>query len=104
MEMMRLVPKGSCPRCGHRQFIIKEIQSNLYLTGRDGEIIDSKEEKYVAVGKCTNCGREYDMAPGYNTFIPLTPIRKFLYEYSTPELVEAQPRDMEYIPNPFWKK
>ena len=61
MEMLRLVPKGSCPRCGHRQFIIKEIQSNLYLTGRDGEIIDSKEEKYVAVGKCTNCGKEYDM-------------------------------------------
>jgi hypothetical protein len=79
------------------------MQSNLFLTGRDGEIVDSKEEKYVAVGKCLSCGREYEMAPGYNTFVPLTPIRKFLYEYSSPELIEAQPKDMDYLPNPFLK-
>ena len=104
MEMIRLLPKGCCPKCGHRRFIVKEILSNLYLTGRDGEIVDSKEEKYIAAGKCLNCGKEYDMAPGYNTFVPLTPIRKLLYEYSTPELVEAIPRDMGYLlPNPFLK-
>ena len=100
MEMIRVLPKGSCPKCGHRQFLVKEISSNLYLTGNDGEIINGREEKYIAVGKCLNCEKEYDMAPGYNCFVPLTPIRKFLYEYSTPELINPVPEDMKALPNP----
>ena len=103
MEMLRILPKGSCPKCGHRQFLVKEIQSNLYLTGRDGEIIDSKEEKYIAIGKCLNCGKEYEMAPTAYAFIPLTPLRKFLHEYSSPELIDIKPDDMGYLPSPFIK-
>lgn len=102
MEMIRVLPKGCCPKCGHRQFIVKEISSNLYLTGRNGEIIDSKEEKYIAVGKCLNCGKEYEMAPSYDSFIPLTPIRKVLFDYELEEIEKDNPNNnLESIPNPF---
>ena len=98
MQMIRLLPKGSCPKCGHRQFLVKEIQSNLYLTGIDGDVIDSKEEKYVAVGKCLNCGKEYNMLSGRDSFIPMTPLRELLYYYPGKSLKEPEE---EYIDNPF---
>ena len=98
LQMIRLLPEGSCPKCGHRQFLVKEIQSNLYLTNSDGEIIDGKEENYVAVGKCLNCGKEYKMLPGVYRFIPMTPLRELLYEYS--EDAVEEPKKI-YISNPF---
>ena len=42
-QMMRLIPMGSCPKCQHKQFVVYDNQSMLFLTNRDGEIIDSKD-------------------------------------------------------------
>ena len=50
MLMYRVVPEGSCPRCGHKQFLVREFQSHLYLTNRDGEVIDAKDEGGFCVG------------------------------------------------------
>lgn len=58
-----------------------ESSSNVYLTDRDGEITDSKEIHYKAIGKCVNCYKEYEMMQTSYGFVPLTPLRKLLYEY-----------------------
>lgn len=81
-EMCRLVPQGACPICGHKQFIVHEITTDLYLTNQDGAAIDHKELNYIALGKCINCGKEFEMMPTSIGFIPLTRLRKILYEYS----------------------
>lgn len=93
MNMIRLIPDGSCPKCSHRQFIVREFIANTYLTGIDGEIIDGNEDKHTMVGICLNCGKQYPMASTYNGFIPLTPIRKLLREYAE-EVVYVIPDDM----------
>ena len=102
-EIMTVLPEGSCPTCGHRQFIVKEIQSNLYLTSNFGEIIASKEEGYACVGKCLVCGKEYSMYSGPHKFIPLTPMRKILYDYSK-EYLDAQEPKEAYMTNPMFKE
>lgn len=81
-EMCRIIPQGSCPICGHKQFIINEGIINLYLTDQDGSVIDYKEEDYKAIGKCINCGKKFEMMPTSTGFIPLTHLRKIIYEYS----------------------
>lgn len=81
-EMCTIIPAGSCPRCGHSQFVVYEASANIYLTNRDGEIIDHKEMTNKATGICCNCGKEFDMIIGHEKFIPATPLRKLLYEYS----------------------
>ena len=100
MQMVYMLPKGSCPRCAHRQFIVKEFTGNIYLTGRDGEVIDSKESSYVAIGKCLNCNAEYEMYPGIDSFVPLTPLRKILLEYDR-SVLSKKLDDEKPIPNPF---
>ena len=80
--MVDVLPNGCCPSCGHMKFVVSEIQHNIFLTNRDGEIIDSKEMSYNATGQCVNCGKVYDMEPTYNGFIPMTPLRKLLYEHT----------------------
>ena len=47
-EMVTIIPLGSCPKCGHRQFVVSEHQINEYLTNGDGEIIDSLDVEYDA--------------------------------------------------------
>ena len=81
-EMCRLVPQGACPTCGHKQFVVYENTTDLYLTNQDGEAIDHTEVRYIAFGKCLNCGKEFEMMPTSIGFIPLTGLRKILYEYS----------------------
>ena len=93
MLMYRIVPEGSCPRCGHKQFLVREFQSHLYLTNRDGEVIDAKDEGGFCVGKCLNCKREYEMFQRQHSFIPLTPLRKLMYEYQPENLPKNEYND-----------
>ena len=82
MELMyKTLPKGSCPKCGHSEFVVSELVSSIYLTNRDGEIVDSAEDYYDCKGKCCNCGAEYDMFATAYSFIPATPLRKLLNDY-----------------------
>lgn len=94
-EMCTNIPKGSCPNCGHKQFIVYEQQQNAFITNQDGDIIDSKELSHTAVGKCIRCGQVFDMFSALNRFIPLTELRKILYDYS-PYLENEN----KYIKNP----
>ena len=81
-EMCTIIPQGSCPICGHKQFIVHEIDTNIYLTDQDGAILDHKELSYKAIGICTNCKAQFEMMPTSIGFIPLTKLRKIIYEYS----------------------
>ena len=103
-EMYTLIPDEACPTCGHSRFIIKDSESNLYLTDNFGNIIDSKEEYHICVGKCLNCGKEYSMLPTKNKFIPLTNLRKYLYEYSNTVLEHDTMYTEEVLPNPLLKE
>lgn len=96
-EMISIIPIGSCPKCGHKQFLVIETQQDAYLTNRDGEIIDHKELYNHAVGICANCASEYDMIPTSYGFIPATELRKILYKY-TVHYVEDEP--IKCIDNP----
>ena len=103
-EMFTILPEYSCPKCGHSRFIIKDYESNLYLTDNFGTIVDSKEEYHICVGKCLNCGKEYTMFPAKDNFIPLTDLRKHLYEYSKTALEHDAIYKEEILPNPFLKE
>lgn len=92
IEMVTNVPQGSCPSCGHKQFIVSEIQSNNYLTDRDGYIIDHNESMYSCVGMCLNCKKTFEMLALPHKFIPMTRLRKILYEN---EIIEEK-----FIENP----
>lgn len=80
--MCDIIPAGSCPICSGKQFIVHEFSSNLYLLDYDGKVIDHNEIIYNAVGKCLNCGHQFEMMPTMEGFIPLTKLRKIFYEYS----------------------
>lgn len=98
------LPKGACPKCNKKQFVVNERTSTYYLTNADGEIIDSKEDTHICVGQCVNCGKVYEMFPTREGFIPITPLRKFIYEYSK-EYIEAHDEDMApKIDNPMIKE
>lgn len=96
-EMVNIVPKGSCPNCGHSQFVVSELQINEYLTNRDGEIIDSLDIEYDAEGYCMNCKERFKMYPTREGFIPLTRLRAILL-HSTHMLDSLD--EPTYIPNP----
>jgi DNA-directed RNA polymerase subunit RPC12/RpoP len=81
-EMCHIIPRGACPTCGHKQFVVVESEINAYLTGLDGEVVSDKELGYSAKGKCCRCGKVYDMIPTSTGFIPATKLRKLLFEYS----------------------
>ena len=44
--------KGSCPVCGHKNFLISSIIHNVYLTDSFNNIIDTKELTEDVVGVC----------------------------------------------------
>lgn len=100
-EMVYLIPKGSCPNCTHKQFVVYERNENLYLTNNDGEVIDNAEISNYAIGKCLRCGKEYDMMSYSTRFIPLTALRKILFDYS-PHKIEEE--NIKIIPNPMEKR
>jgi len=90
-EMCRMVPIGSCPICGHKQFIVNEIQTTNYLTNMDGEVIAYKIMNHDALGICNNCNAIFRMMPTAYGFIPLTKLRSILYgeEYFEQHLSDA---------------
>lgn len=81
-EMCTLLPQGSCPNCGHIQFIVYESIDTMYLTNRDGEIIDAKEVRSNISGMCIKCNKVYKMFPTREGFIPLTKLREIVLDYS----------------------
>ena len=81
-NMVNIIPLGACPKCGHKQFVVSELQINEYLTNPDGEIIDSLDVDYDAEGYCMNCGAQFKMYPTKEGFIPLTRLRKIMLDYT----------------------
>lgn len=100
--VIRTIPIGACPCCGHEQFIVSEIVKTEYLTNRDGEIIDASEANYNAVGFCLNCNRTYPMKPIYNGFMPMTPLRQFMVKHH--EYYPKKNNEYENISNPIDKE
>lgn len=97
--MVHSIPKGSCPNCGNRQFVVYERNENLYLTNMDGEIIDNAELSNYAIGKCLKCGKEYEMLSNTTQFIPLTKLRKLIFDYTS----NIEVNEEKYISNPMEK-
>lgn len=79
-NMVSLIPLSRCPNCGHGEFLVFEMNLNQYLTNRDGEVKDIIDEEHTIQGKCITCGKVYDMMVNINGFIPLTKLRKILYD------------------------
>lgn len=98
-ELCYIIPKGSCPTCGHKQFIVYHRTEILSLTDMEGQIIDSQNISDYAIGKCINCGKEYDMIILNETYIPATPLRKLLYEYDPHTFYDENIIESN-IPNP----
>jgi len=104
LDHIKILPRMACPYCGNVKWVILEMSANTYYTNRDGKVAKSIENYHKARGKCLTCGREYDMYPAYDTFIPLTPIRKLLLEFQPEELNKTNNQDFTYIENPMEKK
>lgn len=98
-EMVNIIPLGSCPKCGHKQFVVSELQINEYLTNQDGEIISSLDVDYNAAGMCCNCKSIFKMYPTRDGFIPLTRLREILFDY-TPHMLIVEKEELNNIPNP----
>ena len=104
MKLFHNIDQHGCPRCGHKNFLIKQLSSTIYITDHDGNVCDSKDEKVVTVGKCLECGKEFDAYPAFDSFIPLTSIRKHMIEYSATVLDKTNNMDETYIENPMTKR
>lgn len=102
-EMVNIVPLGSCPKCGHKQFVVLEHQINKYLTNPDGEVIDSADIEYTASGMCLNCNTVFKMYPTRDGFIPLTKLREIMFDY-TPHTQIVKEQTVIDIPNPMEAK
>lgn len=98
-EMVHIVPLGSCPKCGHRQFIVSEHVYTEYLTNPDGEVVDSDIIDWDAEGMCCNCKTIFEMYPTRDGFIPLTRLRKIMLEY-TPHTKVLSYEEYMALPNP----
>ena len=77
---IKRIDMGECPYCKSKQFFVSEIVKTNYLLNRDGVVIDSEESVYDAVGICIKCGKQYQMKPVFDGFVPLTPLRKYMEE------------------------
>ena len=100
-EMVNVIPLGSCPKCGHKQFAVSECQIGQYLTNADGEIIDSFDIDYSAECICINCKSVFKMYSTKEGFIPLTRLREIMFNY-TPHfnIVSMQNKILDNITNP----
>lgn len=96
-EMVKIIPYGACPNCGGKQFIVKEIQMNKYLTNQDGDILDHREDYYSAAGMCYTCNTVYNMIPTKTGYIPMTKLRSILLDYS--DIYNTFPKE-KFIKNP----
>lgn len=101
-NMVNILPMGACPKCAHKQFIVIESVCTGYLTNEDGSIIDANEYNYMAVGRCCNCNTTFDMMPTSYGFIPMTNLRKIIYDYVPHSLNERSSIKLEN--NPMYNK
>lgn len=101
-EMVKTIPLGTCPKCGHKQFVVVENEINTYLTNIDGEIIDQKTIDNKAIGMCCNCKTKFAMIPTKIGFIPATKLRCLLLEYTPHSSLLND--DEVYIDNPMEAK
>ena len=75
------IPNGSCPICGHKQFVVSDISHNLYLTNRDGEIVDYNEYRRNIRGFCVNCHNVIKMRSTSYGYIPTNALSEFMEVY-----------------------
>ena len=87
----------SCPSCGHSSFIVDELQRNLFLTDNYGEIKDSKELIYKAIGMCTNCKKVFKMIRTPDKF---NPVSELMYTIINNTDVIIEDECDYYIDNP----
>ena len=87
-EMCEVDNITSCPRCKNSEFIIYEGEENLYHENKYGKIDGIENMSYACKGLCMNCKTIYDMQSTNTGFIPLTPIRKLLFENTEDNIVE----------------
>ena len=102
LDHVKVLPRMACPHCGNVRWIVMEMDANTYYTDKYGKIDKTIENYHKYKGKCLTCGREYDMYPAYDTFIPLTDIRKRYLQYID-ELDKTNNQDFQYIENPMEK-
>lgn len=95
-EICKLISPKACPKCGRKEFLIYENTEELYLTNRAGEIIDHNGMSYSCKGVCLNCKSTYDMLSVTNGYIPLTKLRKLLYNYP----IDDKDHDVKVLDNP----
>lgn len=99
-EMVNIVPLGSCPKCGHKQFVVSEYYAVEYLTNPDGEIIDSNDTYHDAKGMCVNCNSEFTMYPTREGFIPVTKLRAIMLDYTPHAFIYKHKEEDMNISNP----
>ena len=100
ITVINKIPYKACPHCGKMEFIVSEIQNNIYLTNRDGEIETANESDYNAEGICLNCNEIYKMTAVHDGFIPMTPLRLFMQRHLE---VKHEDEDVITIVNPMYK-
>ena len=75
-ELCRTLPYGSCPICGHVEFIILETNTMAYLTDKDGNLDPGDQVYYDCKGKCINCNAEFERMEIYESkVLPMSKIR-----------------------------
>lgn len=89
--IIQTYPYSACPKCGNMNFAVLECNYTGYKVV-NGEVIDFIEYDSPCIGVCTVCGSKYKMARGYDTFIPITPMRSILKEFQPEELEKTNTR------------
>lgn len=90
--------KGSCPVCGHKNFLISSIIHNVYLTDSFNNIIDTKELTEDVVGVCLNCNSNINFIPTPTGFYAVGKIEKIVLENTIKN--ENKPDDYVELHNP----
>ena len=80
ISMCHIIPSGTCPKCKADSFVVYESDIHAYVTNADGIPISAKNMSYRCEGICMNCKSKFPMLSTPTKFIPLTPLRQFLYE------------------------
>ena len=83
-NMCNIISYDTCPRCGNSEFLVYEKQEDMYYT-KNSKILGSDNLSYKCQGICIKCKTIYDMLNTPSKFIPLTPLRKILFDFPKDE-------------------
>ena len=83
-NMCKIIPYDACPRCGNREFLIYEKEENVFYT-KQGNLQAIDNISYKCQGTCIKCKTIYDILNTPTMFIPMTPLRKVLFNYPKEE-------------------